>query len=144
MKKKGFTLIELIIVLAIASMISAIEIKSLAKCNKVYKNSMKELKNELNINEALIFIDSKINDYSICNVNNNEIVVINNSGEKEIIRKRDDKLIICYCKYFNKYNTISNGIKEFKVYRRKNVIIVNIIGTNNKIYGRSYSLKEND
>lgn len=141
MKVKGFTILELIVTLGIVSIILVVETKSLFRCNNIYKNSQKELIYELNIDEAFIFMNSKINSYSYVEINNNEIIISKNIYEKEIIKKYEDKLIISYCKYFNKYNTIVNEIKEFNVYKMKNVIFVKIIGCNNKTYVRSFSLE---
>lgn len=140
-RKKGFTLIELIISLALIGTISLIGIKSLVLNNKLYYLEVNKDLEEFYINEAFIFIEYKISKSTsvekTSKYGRSMIKLI--SGRQSFIELYGSTLIIAYdTEYPTNYNNIMYSIKGFDVEEKGNVIYIKIIDKYGDEYERCF------
>ncbi|MBE6067890.1 MAG: prepilin-type N-terminal cleavage/methylation domain-containing protein [Clostridium lundense] len=143
-RKRGFTLIELIISLALIGTISLIGIKSLVLNNKVYYLEVNKDLEEFYINEAFIFIEYKISKSTsvekTSKYGRSMIKLI--SGRQSFIELYGSTLIIAYdTEYPTNYNNIMYSIKGFDVEEKGNVIYIKIIDKYGDEYERCFGKK---
>lgn len=140
-RKRGFTLIELIISLALIGTISLIGIKSLVLNNKLYYLEVNKDLEEFYINEAFIFIEYKISKSTsvekTSKYGRSMIKLI--SGRQSFIELYGNTLIIAYdTEYPTNYNNIMYSIKGFDVEEKGNVIYIKIIDKYGDEYERCF------
>lgn len=143
-RKRGFTLIELIISLALIGTISLIGIKSLVLNNKVYYLEVNKDLEEFYINEAFIFIEYKISKSTsvekTSKYGRSMIKLI--SDRQSFIELYGGTLIIAYdTEYPINYNNIMYSIKGFDVEEKGNVIYIKIIDKYGDEYERCFGKK---
>lgn len=142
--KRGFTLIELMISLALIGTISLIGIKSLVLNNKVYYLEVNKDLEEFYINEAFIFIEYKISKSTsvekTSKYGRSMIKLI--SDRQSFIELYGSTLIIAYdTEYPINYNNIMYSIKGFDVEEKGNVIYIKIIDKYGDEYERCFGKK---
>ncbi|WP_186430002.1 prepilin-type N-terminal cleavage/methylation domain-containing protein [Clostridium sp. BSD9I1] len=140
-RKRGFTLIELIISLALIGTISLIGIKSLVLNNKLYYLEVNKDLEEFYINEAFIFIEYKISKSTsvekTSKYGRSMIKLISN--RQSFIELYGSTLIIAYdTEYPTNYNNIMYSIKGFDVDEKGNVIYIKIIDKYGDEYERCF------
>lgn len=140
-RKRGFTLIELIISLALIGTISLIGIKSLVLNNKLYYLEVNKDLEEFYINEAFIFIEYKISKSTsvekTSKYGRSMIKLI--SDRQSFIELYGSTLIIAYdTEYPTNYNNIMYSIKGFDVDEKGNVIYIKIIDKYGDEYERCF------
>lgn len=144
-RKRGFTLIELIISLALIGTISLIGIKSLVLNNKLYYLEVNKDLEEFYINEAFIFIEYKISKSTsvekTSKYGRSMIKLI--SDRQSFIELYGSTLIIAYdTEYPTNYNNIMYSIKGFDVDEKGNVIYIKIIDKYGDEYERCFGKRE--
>lgn len=134
--KKGFTLLELIISLSIASILIMIITRMFCYEVKSYKNFIIQDRKENYSKEALRFIETHVEDVrnEYIEIEGNKLIIKKNYGEVNIIEKKSNSnkkynMVIDY--YNHKESTkgtniIVYDIKDFIVYKNKNIIYVTI------------------
>ena len=143
-KKRGFTLIELIISLSLITTISLIEIKNLALNNKIYYMEVNRNLEEFYINEAFTFIDYKINTSTSVERTSKygRSMIKLTSDRKSFIELYGSTLIIAYdTEYPMDYNNIMYSIKEFNIEEKGNVLYIKIIDKYGEEYERCFGKK---
>ncbi|WP_081957252.1 type II secretion system protein [Clostridium sp. HMP27] len=140
-RKRGFTLIELIISLALIGTISLIGIKSLVLNSKLYYLEVNKDLEEFYINEAFIFIEYKISKSTsvekTSKYGRSMIKLI--SDRQSFIELYGSTLIIAYdTEYPTNYNNIMYSIKGFDVDEKGNVIYIKIIDKYGDEYERCF------
>lgn len=134
MKKKGFTLIELIIYISLLIVILDCTFSVFLHFYKDYKNNIKLNSHSAHIDEIWIFLEGKLKEANIyAEVYNNSMhlkkydknLSLNNSNY-EIIRLNGDKLIIEYYRgtTLQASNLIAKDIETFQVHRKDNLILI--------------------
>ncbi len=134
--KKGFTLLELIISLSIASILMMIITRMFCYEVKNYKNFIIQDRKENYSKEALRFIETHVEDVrnEYIEIEGNKLIIKKNYGEVNIIEKKSNSnkkynMVIDY--YNHKESTkgtniIVYDIEDFIVYKNKNIIYVTI------------------
>lgn len=134
--KKGLSLIEILAALAIGAILLSMQLEAAAYGIKAFKQNTQTFKEDLYVNEALLFVEGKINEANFVSLYGNEISIysIDTLEDKEIkntrvIKKNNDKLIILYYEdgVFKGENTIIKNISEFMVERRNNLVFVTLV-----------------
>jgi len=136
-RKRGLTLIELIIALSLVGIVSLIGIKNLALNNKMYFMEVNRDLEEFYINEAFIFIEYKIDKSTSVErtYKYGRSMLKLASNKKSFIELYGSKLIIAYdMEYPMNYNNIMHNVKGFEVEEKGNVLYIKIIDR----YGREY------
>lgn len=134
MKKKGFTLIEVIIYISLLIVVLDCAFSIFIYFYKDYKNNIKLNSHRAHIDEIWIFLEGKIkeantyaevyNDSMRLKKYDKNLSLTNSSYE--VIRLNGDKLIIEYYRgnTFQASNLIANNIEKFQVYRKDNLILI--------------------
>lgn len=141
--KKGFTLIELVIALALASVILAISSRFIITSIKLYKSEAAYSRNMFYLNEAAMYIESQLqNDTKVVEVNNNRLIIHkyddNRRGvivqrRKEIFLNTFEKLVVLdYEDNIDKGspNNIITKIRSFTCSKEGNLIYISIESKN--------------
>lgn len=128
MRKKGFTLIEMIIVMAIVSVMSAAIGSMLISYSKIYKNSYLQNRSFNYLNEAMSIIEREINLESRQVETNENIIKINYFKDDTVnyIKRINSSIVLLYGYTLHK-NVIVDDIKDFIAIRNKNMIYIKIV-----------------
>jgi len=150
--KKGFTLIELIISLAIIFMVILIEIKIFSQEVYTFKEFIKLNRNEIYSREALRFIEGEVNDSNnkFIKVYNDKIIFEKNNGDKNTLKLNkqtngNNKIVISYYKALTSKittNTIVDDIKDLNINCEINLVYLSIYTLNGEKYERCFGSKK--
>lgn len=144
--RKGFTIIELMIVLAITSLIALAMISMLLKYNSSYITSSKEQRDYFYSMEALMFIQDELSNAKSVSSENNiiELKYFDEAVRKLIKLNSDNKVIIVHLKNnaVQTSNNIVTDISSFEAYQKNNLIYVSISRRNGEKYEKCISIKK--
>lgn len=129
--KKGFTLIEILVAIALICMITCMESDIFLNSNKIYKKDIKENKYFYYSSEALMFIENEINDHTDhVETVTNKINIYKTDGRKNVIafKETESKIsIFYYDKGISKgNNNIVTGVESFSAEQMGGVVFVSI------------------
>ncbi|OFI07579.1 hypothetical protein CLOACE_01830 [Clostridium acetireducens DSM 10703] len=143
--KKGITIIELLITIGISSMLLIMIMLIFSKTINNYSINMNYRKENFYINEAFIFIESKIEFYQDVEIVNNKIKLIKKDNETSdwIRMTKNGNIIISYdrCSSINSNNIVKN-IEEFKVSKKENIMYISIKSKKGILYERCFGIKK--
>lgn len=147
--KKGFSLVELLIVISIISIFLVFESKIFLKNIYSYRKMVVDMQSEFYINEALMFIENEVkNNTQRITVHDNTIDLYRteqNCIDSIYFRIQNGKpsIVISYTKsgWSLGVNNIINNIKDFKVQYRPYTVFVAITAFNEKKYERCFFVK---
>jgi len=150
--KKGFTLIELIISLAIVFMIILIEIQIFSKEVYTFKDFIKSNRNEVYSKEALRFIEGEINDFNnkTIKVYDDKILFEKYNGDKNTLKlykmtNGNNKIVISYYKALTSKittNTVVDDIKDLNISYKTNLVYLSIYTLTGEKYERCLGSKK--
>ncbi|MCR1934172.1 prepilin-type N-terminal cleavage/methylation domain-containing protein [Clostridium tepidum] len=144
-KKKGFSIIEILIGLSIMSIISLYIIKVTVKYTSNYKIKKEEILEYIYVEEAFNTIKHILDRESSSIVVGDSIKIerYDDKGYDYIRKDKAGNIIISYgAKYSSNTNNVCRGIKEFKVKENGEVIYLKIVGKKGKEYTRCLIKKE--
>lgn len=142
--KKGFTLIELMIVTALIGIISSIQVIIISKYMKIHRQEIKESREYFYVNEAFMIIESQINNARYTEISDNRITIkrYDDKGCDYIRKDRDSDIIISYgAVYSPTTNNILKNVKEFIVEEKGRVVYITIETRKGKVYKRCLGLE---
>ncbi len=142
--KKGFTLIELMLVVSIIGMITSIQIVIMGRYMKIHRQEINSSRESFYINEAFIIIQHEIDDGKYIKIKNNNVIVIRSYKERfDYIKKdKDSDIIISYgSEYVSTSNNILKNIKDFKVEKDGQILYVSIETKKGNVYRRCFPLE---
>lgn len=152
--KKGFTLLELIIALSIASILITIETNILSSQSISYEKFISKDRESSYCMEALRFIEGEINalDNKKILISDHEITILKNNDDKNTIKgvKQPDgklKVVMVYDTVNSSKNTsvaIVEDVEEFNIVEKKNTIFVSICTDGGKKYERCFGIREEE
>ncbi|KOA20956.1 hypothetical protein CLHOM_05440 [Clostridium homopropionicum DSM 5847] len=150
--KKGFTLMELIISLAIVFMVILIEIKIFSQEVYTFKEFIKSNRNEVYSREALRFIEGEINDFNnkTIKVYDDKILFEKINGDKNTLKlykmtNGNNKIVISYYKALTSKittNTVVDDIKDLNISYNANLVYLSIFTLNGEKYERCFGSKK--
>lgn len=142
--KKGFTLIEILIALAIASIVTALVSTLYLKYNLLYNQNTKYNRDYFYSTEALMFIQNEIRNSKSISINNNIIEVKYPDGitKKYIKYNGAGSLIIVHTENDINLavNNILRNINNFTVIKKSNTIYVSISINGGEEYERCFGI----
>ncbi|MDS1002539.1 prepilin-type N-terminal cleavage/methylation domain-containing protein [Clostridium sporogenes] len=144
-KKKGFSIIEILIGLSIMSIVSLYIIKVTVKYTSNYKIKREDALEAIYIEEAVNIIKHILDREASSMVVGDSIKIERYDGKGyDYIRKdRTGNIIISYgANYSPTTNNICRGVKEFNVKENGDVIHLKIVGKKGKKYTRCLIKKE--
>lgn len=132
MKKKGFTLIEMIIVMAIMSLMVGIIGSILITYSKSYKNSVLQNRSFNYLNEAIALIEKEINREANQIETNNNVIKLNYFKDNMVryIKRINSNIFLIHASGHTYKNVIIDDIKEFIAVRLNNTIYIKIVCNN--------------
>ncbi|MBV7275046.1 prepilin-type N-terminal cleavage/methylation domain-containing protein [Clostridiaceae bacterium UIB06] len=142
--KKGFTLIELMIVSALIGVITSAQIIIISKYMKMHRTEIIESREAFYVNEAFIIIEAQISSAKYVKIDNNQIVLKRYYGvEHDYIREdKDSDIIISYgAVYSSTTNNILKRVKDFKVEGKGDLAYITIETKRGKVYKRCLALE---
>ncbi|EJP6473385.1 type II secretion system protein [Clostridium botulinum] len=144
-KKKGFSIIEILIGLSIMSIVSLYIIKVTVKYTSNYKIKREEALEAIYIEETVNIIKHILDREASSMVVGDSIKIerYDDKGYDYIRKDRTGNIIISYgAKYSPTTNNVCRGVKEFNVKENGNVIHLKIVGKKGKEYTRCLIKKE--
>ncbi|WP_409069921.1 prepilin-type N-terminal cleavage/methylation domain-containing protein [Clostridium sp. FAM 1755] len=144
-KKKGFSIIEILIGLSIMSIVSLYIIKVTVKYTSNYKIKREEALEAIYIEETVNIIKHILDREASSMVVGDSIKIerYDDKGYDYIRKDRTGNIIISYGdKYSPTTNNVCRGVKEFNVKENGNVIHLKIVGKKGKEYTRCLIKKE--
>lgn len=142
--KKGFTLIELIIVTALIGIIASTQVMIISKYMRVHREEINESREYFYVNEAFMIIENQINNSKYVEICSNKITIKRYDGKGyDYIRKdQDSDIIISYgAVYSPTTNNILKNVKEFKAEEKGRVAYITIETRKGKVYKRCLGLE---
>lgn len=147
--KKGFTLIELIVAMAIASILLSFQCVIFVKHLNEYNRDTKSIRDRAYCNESFIIIESLIYDgMKEINVENNDIKIICSSNENKKIRfvNTTGKILV---EYYDKYgntvktaNVVATNIGNMKAIKKDNVLYISMTNKEGETVSRCFGVKK--
>ncbi|WPC40928.1 type II secretion system protein [Clostridium sp. JS66] len=146
--KKGFTLIELMLVVSIIGMITSVQAVVMCRYMKIYRQEINSSRESFYINEAFSFIQYQINDAKYVKIKNNNVIVIRRKkggGFNYIRTDRDSDIIVSYySEHYSTTNNILKNVKNFKVEKDRKVLYVSIETKKGNVYKRCFPLEREE
>lgn len=143
--KKGFTLLELIVSIGIASILVSILISMFLKYNYIYSINTKEYREYFYCSEALMFIEHEVNNSKYVKISNNIIELNYADGitKKYIQLNTKGSIVIIHTENntTKTVNNILNNIRDFSVIQKRNTIYVCITDNSGERYERCFGVK---
>lgn len=142
--KKGFTIIEIMIVTALIAIITTSQVVVISRYMKLHRSEIKLSREGFYINEAFMIIEYQINSAKYIDVKNNAIVLrrSDDTGYDYIRKDRDSDIIISYGSiYSSTTNNIIKQIKDFKIERINNVLYLFIETKEGNLYKRCFGIE---
>jgi hypothetical protein len=142
--KMGYTIIELVIAMALMIIVTFSEIIFNTKYIKLFKNDLSTYREEVYINEAIMFVEHEIHSDSKCitlNGNKLRIVKIQN-GKVNYIYLKDygykKSIVIGYDlnDFMLAEDNIINNVKDMVIQQKNKTVFITIIGNSGKRYTR--------
>jgi prepilin-type N-terminal cleavage/methylation domain-containing protein len=142
--KKGFTLLEVLVSLAIASVVTALVSTLFLKYNSLYSTSNKYNRDYFYSSEALMFIQNEIRNSMSVSVNNNIIEIKYSDGivKKYIKYNGAGSLVIVHTEnnINMAVNNILTNVNNFSVFQKSNIIYVSILINGGEKYERCFGI----
>lgn len=149
--KRGFTLIELVLTLAILSILSLIGIQLLSRNVWKYKNTITLVREESYAREALRFIEGEFYDVNnkLIKVEVDKLIIEKNNGDRNTIKsikKSNGSFKVVNSYYKLKGNTtttdtVVEDIKNFLVKNNENLVYVSIYTMHGEKFERCFGTR---
>lgn len=147
--KKGFTLIELVVTMAIAAILLSFEVAVFTKHINDFQRSIEVNKQNSFCDEFFVIIEQLISEnVSEIEVINNNIVIKCSNNQKKIIQYKStsNKILVDYYDAvgndFSAANVICSNIKEMTVKKKSEVLYVSIINNKGVQFERCFGIKK--
>lgn len=142
--KMGYTIIELVIAMALMIVITFSEIIFNVKYIKLFENNLSNYKEEVYINEAVMFVEHEIHSgsKSISLSCNNLKIVKNETGKVNYIYLKNygykKSIVIGYNvnDLLRSENNIINNVSDMVIEQKNRTIFITVIGNSGKRYVR--------
>ena len=144
MKKKGFTLMELVVVMSLAFLMLGVVGSVFTSYVKSYKNSLLQNNGFNYLNSAIVMIDSEVNQYaSEVKTEGNIINIVCYKGNSPKHIKSINGNIIVSTNAGNDYytNIIMRDVKDFIAIKTGKIIYIKIVWHNGQSIERCLAIK---
>lgn len=144
MKKKGFTLMELVVVMSLAFLMLGVVGSIFTSYVKGYKNSLLQNNGFNYLNSAIVMIDSEVNQYaSEVKTEGNIINIVCYKGNSPKHIKSINGNIIVSTNVGNDYytNIVMRDVKDFIAIKTGRIIYIKIVWHNGQSIERCLAIK---
>lgn len=142
--KKGFTIIEMLIVVSLVASITTIQIKVISKYMKLHREEINYSREWFYVNEAFMIIEHQVKSAKYTDIKDNMIILkrYDNRGYDYIKRYRNTDIVISYgSSNSSTLNNVLKGIKDFKVERHGRVFYISISTEKGNVYRRCFVIE---
>lgn len=142
-KKAGFTIIEILMVMAIVGTIFTIQAPLLLKYMKVNRNEIVTSRDEFYVNEAFMIMKSQINNAKYIKISDNTIYLKrhDNMGWDYMKLGSGSNIVLVYgYTRFQTVNNILRDVSNFKVYERRNLCYISIKTKRGNVYDKCFGI----
>ncbi|MDD3225468.1 MAG: type II secretion system protein [Clostridium sp.] len=146
--RKGFTLIELVVSMAIASILLSFECAIFVKCIGYYNKNIIAIRDASYCKEAMLIVNHIMNSNpKEISLKDNGIYVKESDGSIKIIKENpiSSKLVVDYYDVYGNFKTtniVSNNIKNMETFQKGNFICVNLIDSEGKSIRKCFGIKK--
>ncbi|MBA5850630.1 type II secretion system protein [Clostridium sp. cel8] len=141
--KPGFTIIEILIVIAMISTIVSIQVTVILKYMKVSKEEIYFSRDNFYVNEAFAIIKSEIDKAKYINISNNMIALKrHDNGEWDYIKLSvNSNIVLAYGgPGFKTTNNVLKNVSEFTVLKRYNMCFLTIKTKRGNVYRKCFGI----
>ncbi|MHC6179433.1 pilus assembly FimT family protein [Clostridium sp. JNZ X4-2] len=142
--KKGFTIIEMLIVVSLVASITTIQIEVMAKYMKLHKEEISYSREWFYVDEAFMIIEHQVKSAKYIDIKDNMIILkrYDNSGYDYIKKYRNTDIVISYGSISSPtLNNVLKGIKDFKVQKYGRVFYISISTEKGNVYKRCFVIE---
>jgi Tfp pilus assembly protein PilE len=144
--KKGFSIIELIIALGAASIITTVMVSMVLKSKFSYINKSKENRQYFYSMEALMFMKNEIDEAKSVSIASNiiELKYLDETIRKNIKLSSNHNIVIVHLKgnAVMASNNIITNVKDFEIVEKGSLIYLTIISQNGEKFEKCISIKK--
>ncbi|MBZ9608402.1 type II secretion system GspH family protein [Clostridium estertheticum] len=144
MKKKGFTLIEIVVVMALAFLMIGVVGSLLISYVKSYKSSILQNRGFNYLNDAICIIEKGVNQNAREVETSGNIITINyyKGSSPKYIKLLNEKLIVSSNKTSNLgNNTIIDDVKEFVAIKSGKILYIKVVWYNGQSIERCLAIE---
>ncbi|MCI1943735.1 competence type IV pilus minor pilin ComGF [Clostridium luticellarii] len=142
--KRGFTIIEMLIVVSMVAAITTVQIRAVSKYMELHRKEINYSRESFYVNEAFMIIENQVINAKYIDIKDNMIVLkrYDNKGYDYIKKHKNNCIVISYgSSNSSTLNNILKGIKDFKVKRLGRVFYVSINMEKGNLYKRCFAIE---
>ena len=142
--RKGFTIIEMLLVVALVASITIVQIRVISKYMKLHREEIDYSRELFYVNEAFMIIGHQVKEAKYIDIKNNMIILKRYDGEGyDYIKKhKGDSIVISYGSSNSPtLNNILKGIKDFKVEKNGKVFYISIDMGKGSFYKKCFAVE---
>jgi len=142
--KKGFTIIEMVMVLSLIGIIINLPVTALSKYMKLHREEINYSREDFYVNEAFIIIESEIKNAKYVDIKDNMIILrrYDNKGYDYIKKNKGTAIVISYgAVNSSSVNNILKNIENFQLERQEKVFYVSIKMKRGEPYRRCFAIE---
>jgi len=142
--KKGFTIIEMLMVIALITAITTTQIIVISKYMRLHREEINYSKDNFYVNEAFIIIEYQIKAAKYIDIKNNMIILrrYDDKGYDYIKKDRNSSIIISYgSSDSSTVNNVLKNVKDFHVERQGKVFYISISTEKGNLYRKCFAME---
>ena len=142
--KKGFTIIEMLMVIALITAITTTQIIVISKYMRLHREEINYSRENFYVNEAFIIIEYQIKAAKYIDIKNNMIILrrYDDKGYDYIKKDRNSSIIISYgSSDSSTVNNVLKNVKDFHVERQGKVFYISISTEKGNLYRKCFAME---
>lgn len=142
--RKGFTIIEMIIVIALAASITTVQIRVISKYMRLHREEVNYSRELFYVNEAFMIIEHQVESAKYIDIKDNMIVLrrYDDRGYDYIKKHNDNYIVISYgSNNSSTLNNILKGIEDFRVEKYGRIFYISIDMGKGSSYKRCFGIE---
>ena len=142
--KKGFTIIEMLMVIALITAITTTQIIVISKYMRLHREEINYSRENFYVNEAFIIIEYQIKAAKYIDIKNNMIILrrYDDKGYDYIKKDRKSSIIISYgSPDSSTVNNVLKNVKDFHVERQGKVFYISISTEKGNLYRKCFAME---
>ena len=142
--KKGFTIIEMLMVIALITAITTTQIIVISKYMRLHREEINYSRENFYVNEAFIIIEYQIKAAKYIDIKNNMIILrrYDDKGYDYIKKDRNSSIIISYgSPDSSTVNNVLKNVKDFHVERQGKVFYISISTEKGNLYRKCFAME---
>lgn len=142
--KKGFTIIEMLMVITLIIVITTTQVIVISKYMKLHREEINYSRENFYVNEAFIIIEYQVKAAKYIDIKNNMIILrrYDDKGYDYIKKDRSYNIVISYgSSNSSTVNNVLKNVNEFYVERQGRMFYISIITKKGNLYRRCFAME---